>query len=137
MKAAVDLGEVAFSPDTSIRILGLHIDGKLKWEPHLAPVTTKTKSEKQALNVVAGTTWGATLRKALQVSEAVEKPAITYAATIWRAPSGMAEAKKTHVKKLALEQNRCLKTGLGAYKATPIAILEAESSMPSIRIALD
>lgn len=26
---------------------------------------------------------------------------------------------------------------VGAYKATPIAVLEAESSMPSIRMALD
>lgn len=35
MKATVDLGTVAVNPDTSIRVLGLHIDGKLKWGPHL------------------------------------------------------------------------------------------------------
>lgn len=30
MKSTVDLGEVVVKPDTSIRVLGLHIDSKLK-----------------------------------------------------------------------------------------------------------
>lgn len=137
MKATVDLGDVAVSPDTSIRVLGLHIDGKLRWGAHLATVKTKIESQKRALTVVAGSTWGATLRKTRQVYKAVVKPAMTYGAAIWHAPPGTAEAKMTHVKKLATEQNGCLRTVLGAYRATPIAVLEAESAMPSMQIALD
>lgn len=47
---------------------------------------------------------------------------------IYRGWFGTSEAKKTHVKKLAIEQNERLSTVLGAYKATPTAVLEAESN---------
>lgn len=40
------------------------------------------------------------------------------------------------MKKLAVEQNGCLRSVLGAYKAKPTAVLEAESKTPSIQIAL-
>lgn len=137
MKATVNLGEVAVKPDTSIRVLGLYIDSKLRWGPHLATIRAKMESQKRALTVVAGTTWGATLQKARQVYTAVVKSAMIYGAAIWHAPPGTSEAKMTHVKKLAIEQNGCLRTVLGAYKATPTAVLEAESNIPSIQIALD
>lgn len=44
MKATVNLGEVAVKPDTSIRVLGLHIDSELNWGPHLAIIKAKIKS---------------------------------------------------------------------------------------------
>lgn len=40
------------------------------------------------------------------------KPAMIYVAAIWHAPFGTAEAKEAHVKKLAIEQNGCLRTVL-------------------------
>lgn len=39
------------------------------------------------------------------------------------------DAKMTHVKKLAIQQNERLRTVLGAYEATPTAVLEAEASI--------
>lgn len=105
--------------------------------PHLAAVKTKMESQGQALTVIAGSTWGSTLQKARQVYAAVVKPAMTYSAAIWHAPPKTTETKMTHVKKLAMEHNKCLRTVQGAYKATPTAVLEAESCMPGIQVALD
>lgn len=34
-------------------------------------------------------------------------------------------------------QNDCLRTVLGAYRATPVQVLEAEAEIPSMRIQLD
>lgn len=79
----------------------------------------------------------ATLQKARQVYAAVVKPAMMYGAAVWHAPSGTTEAKMTHVKELAVEQKGCLRTVLGAYRATPTVVLEAESKTPNIRISLD
>ncbi len=67
MKAAVDLGAVAVRPEASIRILGLHIDSKLRWGPHISRVKSKMVTQRLALSVIAGSTWGATLNKARQV----------------------------------------------------------------------
>lgn len=33
-------------------------DSKLKWGPHLATIKAKMESQKRALTIVAGTTWG-------------------------------------------------------------------------------
>lgn len=77
------------------------------------------------------------MQKARQVYTAVVKPIITYGAAIWHAAPGTSEAKMPHVKKLALEQNGCLRAVLGAYNATPTAALEAESNISSIQIASD
>ncbi len=41
LEAVVNLGEAMVKPETSIRMLGLHIDGKLKWGPHLAKTKAK------------------------------------------------------------------------------------------------
>lgn len=68
---------------------------------------------------------------------AVVKPAMTYRAAIWHALPGTSEAKMTYVKSLSIKQNQCLKTVLGVYKATPVAVLEAESDIPSIQTALN
>lgn len=40
-------------------------------------------------------------------------------------------------KALPAEQNVCLMTVLGACRADPVVVVEAESSVPSIRISLD
>lgn len=56
MKAIINLGKVVIKPHTSICILRLHIDSKLKWGPHLATIKAKMESQKRALTIVAGTT---------------------------------------------------------------------------------
>lgn len=80
---------------------------------------------------------GNNVKKARQVYRTVIKPVMTYAAAIWHAPSGTTVAKMAHVKNLAIEQSGCLRTITGDCRATPMAVLEAGSSIPSIRIALD
>ena len=38
---------------------------------------------------------------------------------------------------MAVIQNNCLRTVLGAYRTTPVQVLEAEADVSSIRIQLD
>jgi len=107
-------------PETSIRVLGLQIDGKLRWGPHLAKVKAKMTSQTLGLSVMAGSTWGAILDKARQVYSAVVRPAMTYAAASWHNPEGTPGSNRTRVKVLEKIQNQCLRTVLGAFKATSI-----------------
>ena len=44
MRAVVDLGATVTEPKGSIRVLGLHVDGKLRWGPHLKKVKAKIAS---------------------------------------------------------------------------------------------
>ena len=100
MKATVDLGSVATKPKTSIRVLGLYIDGKLRWGPHMREVKAKMTPQCRALSITAASIWGATLNKARQVYSAVVRPAITYAAAAWYTPRGLLGAQGRHVKQL-------------------------------------
>ena len=133
----VDLGEAMVKPETSIRVLGLHIDGKLRWGPHLAKTKAKMATQTLGLSVVAGSTWGAILSKARQVYSAVVRPAMTYVAGSWHNPRGTPGSNRTKVKVLEKIQNQCLRTVFRAFKVTSVTVLEAEARIPPIEIHLD
>ena len=137
MTATVDLGQVAVKPETSIRVLGLQVDGKLDWKAHLKKVGKKMVTQERGLTCLSASTWGARLQKSRTVYQAVVKPAITYAAAIWHAPKGTPGHKSAPTQQLQLIQNRCLRVVSGAYKATPVPVLESEVFMPPIELALN
>lgn len=90
-----------------------------------------------ALTKIAASTWGASFLRARQVYSAMIRPAITYGSTVWHAPSNTKDAGKNTTEKLAIIQNRCLRVVAGAYKATPIEVLRAETMMPPMQEYLD
>lgn len=60
---------------------------------------------------------------------------MTYGLTVWHTPK---DAKKsTSADKLAILQNKCLRSIAGAFKATPIPVLEAETYIAPFDIHLD
>ena len=103
----------------------------------MAKVKKNMASQERGLTCLASSTWGATLQKARTIYQAVVKPAMTYAAAIWHTPQGIPGAKKGLTSQLQLSQNRCLRTVIGTYKATPAIVLESEAYMPPIDLALD
>ena len=137
MTASVDLGSTITRPQTSIRVLGLHIDGKLRWGPHIQKVKAKMAAQELSLSIVAASTWGATLNKAKQVYSAVVRPAMTYAAAVWHSPRALRGATRAHVRSLGVIQNRCIRRVLGAYKATSVRELEVESGIAPMQVTLD
>ena len=87
MKEEVDLSEHQIHPKAQLKVLGLWIDGKLRWGPHIKETQAKVASQSLALTKIATSTWGAMLNKARQVYTAVVQPAMTYRAAIWHTPS--------------------------------------------------
>ena len=67
-----------------LKILGLHIDAKLKWGPHLLKVKGKIETQILGLTAMTKSTWGATLNKARQVYSAVIHSTMIYGSNIWR-----------------------------------------------------
>ena len=137
MDATVKLEGIEVKPKTSIRVLGLMLDSKLNWNAHLRKVQAKMDNQMQALHCVAGSMWGAVLPVSRLVYAAVVRPAMTFAAPIWHSPKNTPGAVGKHVKTLTTIQNKGLRKVLGAYKATPIPVLEAEAGIPSVRDFLD
>ena len=78
MTAGVNLEGVNKEPQQSVRILGVLLDSKLRWGPHVKRTTEKAAQQGHALTAVAGSTWGATFDKARLIYNVVVRPAITY-----------------------------------------------------------
>lgn len=118
MAATITIGGETKVPKTDIRVLGIQIDTKLKWGPHVKKIQEKMVTQTRALTKLTASTWGATFAKARQVYCAVIRPAITYGLAVWHCPSAIKGAGKGNVDKLAVIQNKCLRVVAGAYKAT-------------------
>ena len=86
-----------------------------------------------ALTRIATSTWGATFGKSKLVYTAVVRPALAYGAPIWFSPEGKEATKPSLIRPLEVIQNRCLRTIAGAYRATPIPLLESETGVLPVR----
>ena len=94
-----------------------------------------------ALEIIAASTWGASLAKARQIYLSMIRPAIGYAAAIWYIPEGLKgigfRSSRGYLHTLEIIQNQGLRRVLGAFKAIPIPILEAEAVIQLIEIWLE
>jgi len=64
MAATIQIQECEVTPRTVIRVLGVQIDSKLRWGPHIRQVQAKMARQNLALSRVTASTWGATFSKA-------------------------------------------------------------------------
>ena len=94
-------------------------------------------NQKRALECLAGSIWGATFTKCRTVYNMVVRPMLTFAALIWHHPRGIEGFSKKPLEKLTKIQNGCLRRITGAYRATPIPVLEAEASVAPLEYQLD
>ena len=136
MQATINIANNVVKPKTDIRVLGLQIDTALKWGPHIRKIQEKMTKQTLALTKLSTSTWGATFVRARQIYTAVVRPAITYGSTVWHTPSEL-RGSKTLEKKLSIIQNKCLRSIAGAYRATPIPVLEAETYISPLILHLD
>ncbi len=143
MRAQLQLGEIAKGPSTSVRILGVWLDPKLRWGEHVKVIKRKMTTQTNALLRTTASTWGATFASARQIYSAVIRPALTYGSAVWHLPpsseqgAAASHTAKGIAAKLTGVQNRCLRVVSGAYKATPIAALETETYIPPLDLHLD
>lgn len=82
MTATVELGKHQIALKAQLRVLGLWIDGKLRWGPYIKEIQTKMATQSMALKKITTSTWEIILNKARQVYIAMVRPAMTYGATV-------------------------------------------------------
>lgn len=82
MITTIDLGKHQIASKVQLKVLGLWIDSKLQWGPHIKETHAKMVFQLLALTKIATSTWGATFNKARQVYTAMVRPAMLYGASI-------------------------------------------------------
>lgn len=88
MAAPITIAVEFNQPKADIWVLGVQLDTKLKWGPHVKKVQAKMTTQTQALTKLTASTWGATFMRARQVYSAMVRPAITYGSTVWYSFAG-------------------------------------------------
>lgn len=136
MTATVHLTGNVVSPQADIRVLGVQIDSKLRWGPHLANVEEKHAKQMLALSAIGASTWGATFTKARQIYTAVVRPTLTYGAPTWHqhTADGTLKGKERRLEAL---QNQGLRHISGAFKKTSTETLESETYIQPIGIYIN
>ena len=103
--------------------LGVTLDTRLMWKPHLEAVEAKATRKLAIMKKLAGTTWGANSDILKQVYIGAVRPVVKYASTIWDT------ASKTNKSKLDRVQNMGLRIILGAMRSTPIQQMEKTTDL--------
>jgi exonuclease III len=136
MDATLKIGQIQKVATNNVRVLGVQVDTKLKWGPHLAKIAQKHASQSSAIDRISTSTWGASFKMARLVYTSVVRPSITYGASVWYAPKGVVTSRKLVDRKLEVLQNKNLRRVLGAYRAVGSRILEKEAHVPPISAVL-
>ena len=131
----VHLDDQVITPVQEARFLGVWIDRKLKWKGHLNAIKRKFATQQFALSRLAASAWGCSLLRAREIYTKVIRSAIAYGAGVWHHPSE--RRVKGIAGKLATIQSQCLRVVSGAYRATPVRLLEVETATPPIDLYLN
>jgi hypothetical protein len=128
--------EGGLAPVTSARFLGVWLDSKLSFQDHGKQIKRKLETQSLALSRLAGKTWGVKLLKAREIYTKVIRSMICYGAGTWHTPTEKGGNMRGIAKKLDTVQSKCLRTVIGAYKATPVRNVETEAWCPPIDLQL-
>lgn len=112
----------------NIKYLGLTLDSKLRWAPHLQHLIKFTSLWANFLRSISNTWWGSHPSTLLIIYKAVIRSKLDYGCFL----SG--SASYSHWKKINNLQNSCLKSIIGALKSTPNAAVEIETACPPFNI---
>ena len=82
LQATVNIPGFEDGPAPSLRLLGVWVDSKLQWGPHIKKATEKGTSQMQSLQRLCKSTWGASFQKARHLYIAVVRLAIVYRAKV-------------------------------------------------------
>ena len=141
MGASLALGPITCSPKPDIRILGVQIDTKLCWAPHIKITQEKALAKLGAITALGQSTWGAYFRTARLVYNSAVRAALTYGAAAWAPYSPIISGPAPKSAKppswigtpLDKIQKKALQHTLGAFKATPEPTLELEAGVPPLQ----
>ena len=114
----IKLGDRTLPQVETPTFLGLKLDSRLSWKPHIESIQAKVIRKLALLKKLPGTHWGANSKILKTVYTGAVRPTPEYGASAW------ASTAKMHTNKLDRVQKMGRRTILGAMKSTPIAVMD-------------
>lgn len=136
MAASATLAGHRVAPEADIRVLGVQLDSKLRWAPHMREISAKLVIRQKAMQTITGSTWGPSLAAGRRMYSTIARPVLSHGAAVWYTPEGIKGHRKGLNAKLRSTQGKALRQATGAYKATPTEALQVETNIAPIDIHL-
>ncbi len=140
MRAEVNLGRIACVPAASIRILGIQVDCRLRWNEHIKKTAEKAEGKLRLLETLARSTWGARLERARLLHQAIIRPTMLYGAAVWAPPISLGQPYPNSMRRaiapIEAIDRRALVRVTGAYKACPIKELHEEAAVTPLAVEI-
>ena len=102
------------------RLLGVTLDSKLTWKPHITRITRKATTALMLCKQIVGETWGIKPSMIKWIYTAMIRPIMSYACVSWAGGLN----KKYRVRKLTNVQRLACLMILSAFSGTPTGAME-------------
>jgi ribonuclease HI len=117
---------IPFVPN--ITYLGITLDSKLRWLPHITSLTSFCSIWANFLRSITGTWWGSHPSSLLLIYKSIIRSKIDYGCFLF------GSASFSNWRKLNILQSNCLRSIMGYVKSTPLPAIEVETICPPFNI---
>lgn len=108
------------------RFLGLTLDTRLSWKPHIEQLKLRCGNKLKLLKVLSGTKWGADRCSMLRVYKAAVCSKLDYGCFVY------SSARTTILSRLDSVHHAGIRIATGAFRTSPVLSLCAESGVPPL-----
>ena len=115
----------------STRFLGLVLDTRLSWVPHIRQLKQTCARALSVLRCLSHLTWGADRRTLLRVYRSLIRSKMDYGSIVF------SSAKPSALRLLDPVHNSAIRLCTGAFRSSPVLSLYAESGEPSLNARRD
>lgn len=112
------------------KFLGIILDHKLTWKPHIDNVTNSCHKALNILKATCGTWWGSDPNTACMLYKSLVRSKIEYGSFLF------GSACNKLLEQIERIQNSALRLILGAFRSSPIQALQSEAHVPPINIRI-
>lgn len=116
--------QIRFSEE--VRFLGVTLDNKLSWKPHIRSIRTSCTPALNLLRTLTRTSWGADRKSMLLIYRALVRSKLDYASIVY------SSANQTDLQLLDSIHHTGLRIVTGAFKSSPVLSLCAEAGEPPL-----
>ena len=125
---SIDTTWCHIGPKPTCKYLGVTMDTKLQWKPHIEEIRRKVARTVNALGALGNSRWGVSMLDMRKIYRGVAVPQMMYGCSVWSnaRDTGRAYTKQT-IQTLQSLQARAARAICGAFKATSTAALDVEA----------
>ena len=126
LKHQISFNQVRLPWNKSVKYLGIILDSKIKFKENITTSIKKTNQRIALIYCLLKKHSPLNLHSKLTLYRSYLRPILTYACPVF------ANCAKTHISKLQITQNKCLRMILSAPYVTRIALLHEQTNLPYI-----